>query len=158
MKKEFSIWFYLIILAVLFLLNNILGDRINSKTKAIFNNPGYTTGEIVYYSKFKGAVRSIPAAEPHIRYTYYVNGKEYLGNYSASLLEIPNVGQKSGDIYMVVYLKTDPSRSRMLLSYPVKDSTEFLKFKNKFEAGNKPAYRMVEFDLPAFLTRQIPNP
>lgn len=158
MKKEFSIWFYLIILAIFIILGSMFRHYTNSKTKAIFNNPGYTTGEIVYYSKPKGAVRSIPATNPHIRYTYYVNGKEYLGNYSASLLEIPNVGQKSGDIYMVVYLKTDPSRSRMLLSYPVKDSTEFLKFKNKFEAGNKPAYRMVEFDLPAFLTRQIPNP
>jgi len=106
-------------------------------------NPGYAIGVIYgydshnYFPYWEGA---------QINYTFIVNGKQYDNQYSnrqgGKEWKIPASGNyKQGDQYMVQYNEfnpgANPQSSRMLFSYPVKDSSDYKRYITIF-ATNPP--------------------
>lgn len=123
---------YVIILIVSALFYLILMKHNRDLNNEIFGNPEYSIGVVTKFSGAKNGIGvpgaiTVPARPSSVKYKYAVDGLDYENRYISSTFKIPLEGVKVGEKYLVVYLKTDPQKSRMLFEYPIKDSSDFEK-------------------------------
>jgi len=117
--------------------------KLSESYNNVINNSKITVGEIV------GRSYDSPYNYAGCIYYYYVDGKRYIGNpYFYSYDDLPEnfkptfedkQSVKKGNKYLVLY---DPARlatqgrddkSICLLSYPIKDSSDFVKYSKEVE-------------------------
>ncbi|OIQ21171.1 hypothetical protein [Lacinutrix sp. MedPE-SW] len=80
----------------------------NDVDKKLLKNGRYKIGTIIETYAMKGGMAC--------RYKYYVDGKEYIqSNYL-------NGSKLKTDKYFVIYLPTDPNKSKIFLDIPVTDT------------------------------------
>ena len=102
------------------------------KDPVTISNPGYAIGIVLYYLIDNGRTSS------QIEYNYYVNNKLYDNGYvdSHNGWSVPNhASYQKGDQFMVQYDQNNIGFSRMLFSYPVKDSADYIKYVNQFKTN-----------------------
>jgi len=105
----------------------------SNENKKIFNNPEYSIGVVTYFSNAKGAIGvpnavTAPAKPAEIKYKYEVNGDGIENGYVDGEFKVPFSGPIAGEKYLVIYLKTNPQKSRMLFDYPINDSSDFVRY------------------------------
>lgn len=120
-----------IIGVVVILLLRQMNHRENQK---IFNDPEYAIGELTYFSNSVGSVGvpgriTSPGHSSDVRFTYSVNLHIIETKYTGDNFNIPSSGPKIGERYLVIYQKTNPTNSRMLFDYLIKDSSDFVKYR-----------------------------
>lgn len=133
--------FRLVIIIVIIMIPSFIGLRIYDRdvNKKIFSNPGFAIGELTYFSEAKngiGAAGSIIYASgvsSDIKYVYTINNKIFENEYGQESYKVPDSGPIAGEKYLVIYFKSDPKKSRMLFDYPIKDSTDFLRYLEKLK-------------------------
>jgi predicted glycosyl hydrolase (DUF1957 family) len=111
------------------------------KKYTISSPPGYAIGVITFY----GPATIFPhVTSAEIKYSFFVNGKEYLNEYynrkGGKEWKIPRHGNyNAGDQYMVQYNVSDPAGSgvdsRMLFDYPVADSSAYKQYVIDFKTN-----------------------
>ena len=107
LKKVLKSKDFIGILAIL-LLTIIAYFYFNSIDKQLLKNGRYKIGTIVETYGMKGGKAC--------RYKYYVNGKEYIqSNYL-------NGSKLKTDKYFIIYLPTNPNKSKIFLNIPVSDN------------------------------------
>ena len=110
------------------------------ENQRIFSNPGYTVGELTYFSNAKRAI-GVPglmaqSAKPsEIKYKYVVNNNNIENKYVDGIFNVPFSGPIAGEKYVVIYLKTNPQKSRMLFDYPIKDTADFARYMKEFKTN-----------------------
>ncbi len=110
----------------------------SNENKKIFNNPEYTIGVVTYFSNAKGVIGvpntvTVPAKSAEIKYKYEVGGDSIENGYVDGEFKVPFSGPIAGEKYLVIYLKANPQKSRMLFDYPVKDSSDYTKYMEEFK-------------------------
>ena len=101
----------------------------------IINNGEFTIGEVTFYSSRKsgfivpdGTGSTAKPSEVSIKYTIDTNIYKNRYNNGPGISHIPNTGIQEGEKYLVIYNKNNPSKSRMLFKYPIKDSSDFERY------------------------------
>jgi hypothetical protein len=135
-NKKILGYILLLIFATGFYIMVMRGNK--HENQIIFSNPGYTIGEIIYFSDAKGAIVvpnaiTAPAKPSEIKFKYTVNGNDIENNYVAGEFKVPSSGPIAGEKYIVIYLKSNPRKSRMLFEYPLKDNVDFDKYLFEFK-------------------------
>ncbi|MBN2639140.1 MAG: hypothetical protein JXR65_08645 [Bacteroidales bacterium] len=132
-KKHKKLLIFLLLLGVFLFLNKISKDE----TIRIFRNGKYTVGTVTDYFLASGSVispvTSQPMSPPRIKYSFTVDGKEYITTYDALTSKVPFDEVSTGSKYLVIYLPENPKKSRMLFNYPIKDSADFKRCVKMFE-------------------------
>ena len=101
------------------------------------NNYAITKGYIESY--FVGGKVSIPtmgisAANNSVEYSYFIGKDFYVKKYSEPRrVKIPDIKPDLSADYIVIYEKTNPENSFILLNYPVKDNIQFKEYQKNFE-------------------------
>ncbi|MFI5221378.1 MAG: hypothetical protein ACHQK8_03555 [Bacteroidia bacterium] len=113
--------------AAIFLLVNVQCKKDN----IVFPNPGYAIGIIdAYAPQYKTA--------SNIQFEFSIASQKYYVTYHSgdNGWYVPGSGNyKIGDKYMVQYDQSNPNTARMLFDYPVKDSTDYIKYVNQFKTN-----------------------
>ncbi|CEN35715.1 hypothetical protein [Capnocytophaga cynodegmi] len=101
------------------------------------DNYAITKGYIESY--FVGGKVSIPtmgvsAPNNSVEYSYFIGNDFYVKKYSEpGRVEIPDIKPDLSADYIVIYEKTNPENSFILLNYPVKDDIQFKEYQKVFE-------------------------
>ena len=101
----------------------------------LINNREFTIGEVTFYSSSKPGF-IIPKGSgstpkpSNVFFEYKINDTSYEMRYSSGpgISHIPDTGIYEGEKYLVIYDKKNPSKSRMLFKYPIKDSSDFERY------------------------------
>lgn len=94
------------------------------------NNYSLTTGNIEEYfvPKLRGR-----GSNTSIKYIYHVNNKYIKNSYQENPhIDIPNNKPDLSTLYLVIYEKTNPKNSFILLNYPIKNSDDLEKYNKLF--------------------------
>jgi len=131
---------YIILGACIFAAIILMNSINKNENERIFANPNYTIGEVVYYSPSKGAIMvpnvvNAPPKSAEIKYVFLIDKQEFTNYYNAGIYKVPPEGIKVGEKYLVVYLKTNSQKSRMLFDYPVTDSADFTRYMEEFKTN-----------------------
>lgn len=137
-KKKMLGYIILGIVAVSFYV--VIMKRNSNENQRIFSNPGYAIGEVTYFSNAKGAIGvpnaiTAPAKPSEIKYKYVVNSNNIENKYVDGEFKVPFSGPIAGEKYIVIYLKTNPQKSRILFDYPIKNSADFTKYIEEFKTN-----------------------
>jgi hypothetical protein len=74
---------------------------------------------------------------PTVRFEYIIGGQKYIHTYDENKSVVPREGVEIGEKYLVLYLKNDPQKSRILFDFPIRESTDFKESIQKFELALK---------------------
>ncbi len=101
----------------------------------ILNNGEFTIGEVTFYSSSKpgfiiprGSGSTAKPSEVSLKYTIDTTIYKNRYNNGPGISHIPDTGIYEGEKYLVIYDKKNPSKSRMLFKYPIKDSGDFERY------------------------------
>lgn len=130
---------YLIIGAIAVIFNFEVDKENHEENQKIFDNPIYAIGELTYFFKGSNGTGVHSAVQlPYVNYKYNLNGVNYKYDFGIGQYYMPTSGFIIGKKYLVICLKTDPKLSRMLFDYPIKNSTDFIKYLEKFKKNPPP--------------------
>jgi len=133
----------LIFIATCIILLCILVPQKRKENEAFIKDKSRTNfaiGTIISYSgRDGGFVGGIIRSTPHgslLHFSYFVNNKEYEQHDE----NVPEVGQKEGDKFLVVFYIDTPQKSMMLFKYPVKDSLDYQRYLKEFKTKRPELY------------------
>ena len=92
----------------------------------IINNAAYSIGLVGNYS---------PPSDAYVLYSFNASGHLYQNGYNDGLhgYNVPSSGVHIGNEFMVQYDSINPTTSRMLFSYPLKDTADYKKYVQQFK-------------------------
>jgi hypothetical protein len=124
---------------LLFFGYKLTDNNIKVHHKAIFSNPSYTVGEVTFFSESKSALQipksgiNCPKQDAYVKYKYVVKGDSYEAYTEGRNFIFPNPNPKKHEKYIVIFLKSEPRESIMLFDYPIRDTTDFVKYLEIFK-------------------------
>lgn len=106
----------------------------NISFNALRNNYAISKGKINnYFISNKVSLRG-GSGSNDIKYTYLANNEEFENKYSErGYIDIPDVKPDLNVDYLVLYQKDNPKNSVILLNYPIKNNSDFEKYKSLFK-------------------------
>lgn len=120
-------WIYLSISLIAFILILVFGIYLRkSAGKKILANTGYTIGV------FKNIGST---GRPSVSIAYFdfeINGK-YWKNVQSKGKLIHSDNAKKENMYLVIYDTLNPENCQILFDYPIKDSTDFIRYLEEFK-------------------------
>lgn len=132
-KTTMAEWIIGIIVCILLLI--FVSRSQKQGNERILNNGEFTIGEVTFYSSSKPGFivprgTGSTAKPTEVDFIYSVNNKKYEMKYpkGPGIRFIPDTGIYEGEKYLVIYDKKNPSKSRMLFKYPIKDSGDFERY------------------------------
>jgi len=134
--KKNRIEFILFILGIIGIIIFKVFD--NKDNKTIFNNQGFAIGVLTQFDPAKSYVSWVPNAKqltinsPTVKFTYSVNDRTFTVNYGTDTYPIISELAIIGKKYLVVFNKNKPKSGRILLNYPIIDSTDFKRVTKTF--------------------------
>ena len=124
---------FLLIILIIGLVAGICLNREQDKNVALLKNSFYlTTGSIDQYIvtnlKGKGDTGN------SIKYVYSIDNQFFVHSYGENYyVDIPNNKPDLSLLYLVIYEKTNPKNSFILLNYPVNSSDDLERYKKMFK-------------------------
>ena len=103
----------------------------NKRNANILNNSYYSIGTIISYRHFETSKFQSQSAK--IVYTYKYDGKDYKDTYTN---HIPS-GIEIGSHYFIVVNEKYLTKTIIYLDYPIKDTTDFIRYVKEFEEIRK---------------------
>ncbi|MCC9065757.1 hypothetical protein [Flavobacterium piscisymbiosum] len=112
----------------------------NNSVELLKRNFELTTGTIEKYlvPNIKGAIPSVGKGADHnyIKYSYEVNDKTETNSYDENyFIKIPDIKPNLNIPYLVIYEKTNPLNSFILLNYPINNADDLNRYQEKFSHG-----------------------
>jgi hypothetical protein len=126
--------FIILIAIILFLAywHNQKTERITDQCSYIETHGEYTIGKVIDYQPSSNVIGEGPQL---IKFNYNVNGKEFLTSYTNSEYPVPaSNGPIEGNLYMVIYLPSNPKIAAMLYNYPVSSISDYNKYIEDFKS------------------------
>lgn len=132
---DIQLRFLLVIVIVGFIAGIFISEEEDRNFALLKSNFSLTSGSIEEYI--------VPNLKGHrgntrnsIRYIYKV-GKEFISHsyYENYFISIPNDKPDLSLLYLVIYEKTNPRNSFILLNYPINSSDDLEKYKKMFKHG-----------------------
>jgi hypothetical protein len=118
----------------LFICFSSCGDKLE-----LVSNPNYAIGTIIFRAGGGGG----NGREPVVRFQYSVSGQVHTVQYVDGThgWNVPSSCSNCGNgrMFMVQYDSLDPGFARMLFSYAVNDSADYVKYKTLFKT-DPPGY------------------
>ncbi|PAM92704.1 hypothetical protein B4N84_21470 [Flavobacterium sp. IR1] len=110
----------------------------NENVTHLINNFELTSGKVKQYiiPNIKEGVASsgISPARDRVKYEYYVNDLKIENAYDESyFIAIPDKKPDLSILYLVIYEKTNPKNSFILLNYPITSPEDFERYKEMFK-------------------------
>lgn len=124
---------FLLIILIIGLVAGICLNREQDKNVALLKNNFYlTTGSIEQYIvtnlKGKGDTGN------SIKYIYSIDDQFFVHSYGENYyVDIPNDKPDLSILYLVIYEKTNPNNSFILLNYPINSSDDLERYKRMFK-------------------------
>jgi hypothetical protein len=140
MKRIFDknkIEFILFLLGIIGIIIFKLTD--NKDNKTISKNQGYAIGTLNDFYKGKSYVSWVPnviqltSESSKVKFNYLVDTIEYRVNYSTDTYPINENLAIVGKKYLVVYNQNKRTKARILLEYPILDSSDFKRMVREFK-------------------------
>ena len=129
-KKEGLKPLYLVLLIV-FTVASFMYINKDHKITDLKADYGIANGKIEKYIVSKG-VNKLNTCD----FTFITNGEVFYGNNNSNpFTNLPNEKPNLELNYLVIYQKSKPINNYILLNYPIKDSTDFKKYRVLFEKG-----------------------
>ena len=133
-NNELKILLVLLIFGSIFL--SYYNYQENISFNALRNNYALSKGKITtYFISNKVSLRG-GSGSNEIEYTYLVGNEEFEHKYSErGYVDIPDVKPDLNIEYLILYQKDNPNNSVILLNYPLKNKSDFDKYKKMFLQG-----------------------
>jgi hypothetical protein len=139
MKYSFTkrnLLIYFLVLVISFIALRIISKHDKNENINIFNNAAYSIGKIIFYSKTKKpGILGQQGSSADVRYIFEVEDQKFETYYTARQFNIPDINQRPGDMFVVIFSKIDPRNNRMLFGYPIKDSADYTRYVLQFKTN-----------------------
>lgn len=123
--------FLLILLFFFFIYAILYSIEEDQNVTLLKNNYSLTTGNVEEYfvPKIKGR-----NSYTTVKYIYQVNNDFFENQYQQNYyVDIPDDKPDLSILYLIIYEKTNPKNSFILLNYPINSSTDLEKYKEMFK-------------------------
>ncbi|CAA9202855.1 hypothetical protein FLA105534_04283 [Flavobacterium bizetiae] len=112
----------------------------NNNVQLLKRNFELTTGKIEKYivPNIKGAIPSLGKGADHnyIKYSYEVNNNHETNSYDENyFIDLPDIKPNLDMSYLVIYEKSNPANSFILVNYPINDSADLDRYRKIFSQG-----------------------
>lgn len=128
-----------IVITLSFIMLVVIKTIKHDKFQRMINNYNVTKGYVENYivtNKVSVPTTGAHAQGNNVKFSYSVGDKVFMKSYSEpGRVEIPDIKPDLSIGYLVIYEKSNPENSFILLNYPVKDDAKMKEYEELFRKG-----------------------